>query len=147
MPRCGSPPSAPPSPDAEWQARLDLAACYRLCEGYGMSDMIYTHITARVPGSPGHFLINPNGMLFGEITASSLLKVSVDGEVLYKPDLPYGAAPRRLHHPQRHLPGAAGCDGGDAYPHHRRDGGLRAEMRAAAADPDGDALLRPHRLP
>ena len=79
--------------DAEWQARLDLAACYRLCEGYGMSDMIYTHITARVPDSPGHFLINPNGMLFGEITASSLLKVSLDGEVLYKPDLPYGLHP------------------------------------------------------
>ena len=80
-------------PEAEWQARLDLAACYRLCEGYGMSDMIYTHITARVPGSPGHFLINPNGMLFGEITASSLLKVSVDGDILYKPDLPYGLHP------------------------------------------------------
>jgi len=58
-----------------------------------MSDMIYTHISARVPGSAGHFLINPNGMLFGEITASSLLKVSVDGELLYKPDLPYGLHP------------------------------------------------------
>ncbi len=75
---------------AEWQARLDLAAAYRLCDGYGMSDMIYTHISARVPGEQGHFLINPNGMLFGEITASSLLKVSVDGDVIYKPDLPYG---------------------------------------------------------
>lgn len=79
--------------EAEWTARLDLAACYRLCEQYGMSDMIYTHITARVPDSPGHFLINPNGMLFGEITASSLLKVSVEGEILYKPDLPYGLHP------------------------------------------------------
>ncbi len=79
--------------DAEWQARVDLAACYRLCELYGMSDMIYTHITARLPDSPGHFLINPNGMLFGEITASSLLKVSVEGEILYKPDLPYGLHP------------------------------------------------------
>jgi ribulose-5-phosphate 4-epimerase/fuculose-1-phosphate aldolase len=59
---------------AEWQARIDLAAAYRLCEQYGMSDMIYTHISARVPDSPDHFLINPNGMLFGEITASSLLK-------------------------------------------------------------------------
>lgn len=79
--------------EAEWQARLDLAACYRLCEHYGMSDMIYTHITARVPDSPGHFLINPNGMLFGEITASSLLKVSLEGEVLYRPDIPYGLHP------------------------------------------------------
>ncbi|GGG44641.1 class II aldolase [Caldovatus sediminis] len=79
--------------DAEWQARVDLAACYRLCELYGMSDMIYTHITARVPDSPDHFLINPNGMLFGEITASSLLKVSVSGDILYRPDLPYGLHP------------------------------------------------------
>jgi ribulose-5-phosphate 4-epimerase/fuculose-1-phosphate aldolase len=79
--------------DAEWRTRVDLAACYRLCDLYGMSDMIYTHITARVPDSPAHFLINPNGMLFGEITASSLLKVSVEGEILYKPDLPYGLHP------------------------------------------------------
>ena len=76
--------------DAEWQARLDLAAAYRLCDGYGMSDMIYTHISARVPDAPDTFLINPNGMLFGEITASCLLKVTIEGEVLYKPDLPYG---------------------------------------------------------
>jgi ribulose-5-phosphate 4-epimerase/fuculose-1-phosphate aldolase len=75
---------------AEWQARLDLAAAYRLCDGYGMSDMIYTHISARVPDAPDQFLINPNGLLFGEITASSLLKVTIEGEVLYKPDLPYG---------------------------------------------------------
>lgn len=79
--------------DAEWQARLDLAACYRLCEHHGMSDMIYTHISARVPDAPGHFLINPNGMLFGEITASSLLKVTLEGEVLYRPDTPYGLHP------------------------------------------------------
>ena len=79
--------------DAEWQARVDLAACYRLTDRYGMSDMIYTHITARVPDRPDHFLINPNGLLFGEITASSLLKVSLEGEILYRPDLPYGLHP------------------------------------------------------
>ena len=79
--------------EAEWQARIDLAACYRLCERYGMSDMIYTHITARVPDAPGQFLINPNGMLFSEITASSLLKVTEEGEILYRPDLPYGLHP------------------------------------------------------
>lgn len=78
---------------AEWQARVDLAACYRLCERYGMSDMIYTHITARVPDAPGQFLINPNGLLFSEMTASSLLKVNEQGEVLYRPDLPYGLHP------------------------------------------------------
>ena len=79
--------------EAEWQARVDLAACYRLCDRYGMSDMIYTHITTRVPDAPGQFLINPNGLLFSEMTASSLLKVNGDGEVLYRPDLPYGLHP------------------------------------------------------
>ena len=79
--------------EAEWQARVDLAACYRLCDRYGMSDMIYTHITTRVPDAPGQFLINPNGLLFSEMTASSLLKVNEDGEVLYRPDLPYGLHP------------------------------------------------------
>ena len=58
---------------AEWEARIDLAACFRLVDLYGMSDMIYTHATARVPGEPEHFLINAHGMLFREITASSLL--------------------------------------------------------------------------
>jgi ribulose-5-phosphate 4-epimerase/fuculose-1-phosphate aldolase len=79
--------------DAEWQARRDLAACYRLCDRYGMSDMIYTHITARVPDAPDQFLINPNGMLFGEITASSLLKVDIEGRVIYRPETPYGLHP------------------------------------------------------
>ena len=74
---------------AEWQARVDLAACYRLADHYGMSDMIYTHISARVPDAPDQFLINPHGMLFGEMRASCLLKVTLDGQVLYKPDLGY----------------------------------------------------------
>ena len=67
--------------ESERTARVDLAAAYRLCEIYGMSDMIYTHISARIPGEPEHFLINPNGMLFDEITASSLLKVHVEGRI------------------------------------------------------------------
>ena len=75
---------------AEWEARVDLAACFRLTDLYGMSDMIYTHATARVPGEPGHFLIHAHGMLFREITASSLLKVDLEGRVLFKPDLDYG---------------------------------------------------------
>ncbi|HXP73784.1 MAG TPA: class II aldolase/adducin family protein [Stellaceae bacterium] len=75
---------------AEWEARVDLAACFRLVDLYGMSDMIYTHATARVPGESEHFLINPHGMLFREITASSLLKVHLDGRVMLKPDLDYG---------------------------------------------------------
>jgi ribulose-5-phosphate 4-epimerase/fuculose-1-phosphate aldolase len=76
--------------DTEWQARVDLAAAYRLCDLYGMSDMIYTHISARVPDEPAYFLINSHGLLFEEMTASSLLKVDLDGHVIYQPEGPYG---------------------------------------------------------
>jgi len=64
---------------AEWQTRVDLAAAYRLVALYGWDDLIFTHISARVPGADHHFLINPYGMLFDEITASSLVKVGLDG--------------------------------------------------------------------
>ena len=70
----------------EWQVRVDLAACYRLVAHYGMTDMIYTHITARVPGPEHHFLINPYGLLFDEINASSLVKIDLDGKVVLQPD-------------------------------------------------------------
>ena len=76
--------------DAEWTSRVDLAACYRLADVYGMSDMTYTHISARLPHEPNHFLIIAHGMLFSEVTASSLLKVDLEGNVAYAPDLPYG---------------------------------------------------------
>ncbi|MDP1963574.1 MAG: class II aldolase/adducin family protein, partial [Reyranella sp.] len=59
----------------EWQARVDLAACYRLIAHYGMSDLIANHISMRVPGEPHAFLINAYGLLYEEITASSLLKI------------------------------------------------------------------------
>ena len=63
----------------EWAARVDLAACYRLLAHFRMTDLIYTHSTVRVPGEPGHFLINPYGYRWEEITASSLVKIDVDG--------------------------------------------------------------------
>jgi ribulose-5-phosphate 4-epimerase/fuculose-1-phosphate aldolase len=63
----------------EWQVRVDLAACYRLVALHGWDDLVFTHITARVPGSDHHFLINPYGMLFDEVTASSLVKVDLEG--------------------------------------------------------------------
>ncbi len=72
--------------DAEWQARVDLAACYRLVEIYGMADMIANHISVRVPGEHDSFLINPYGMMYEEITASSLIKVDLQGKILYAPD-------------------------------------------------------------
>jgi ribulose-5-phosphate 4-epimerase/fuculose-1-phosphate aldolase len=70
----------------EWQARVDLAACYRLTAYYGMSDMMANHITLRVPGQTHAFLTNPYGMMYEEMTASCLVKIDHDGEVLYKPD-------------------------------------------------------------
>jgi len=66
----------------EWQARLDLAACYRLIHMFGMDDLIYTHISARVPGPEEHFLINGFGLLYEEITASNLVKVDIEGNIL-----------------------------------------------------------------
>jgi ribulose-5-phosphate 4-epimerase/fuculose-1-phosphate aldolase len=74
----------------EWQVRVDLAASYRLAALYGMTDMIANHISAAVPGEPGHFLINPYGLLYTEITASSLLKIDLDGNILSKSELDYG---------------------------------------------------------
>lgn len=66
----------------EWQTRVDLAALYRLVALHGWDDLIYTHISARIPGPEHHFLINPYGLLFEEITASSLVKVDLDGNLL-----------------------------------------------------------------
>jgi ribulose-5-phosphate 4-epimerase/fuculose-1-phosphate aldolase len=72
--------------DAEWQARVDLAACYRLIDHYGMADMMANHISSHVPGEPGAFLINPYGMMYEEITASCLIKVDLAGNILSRPD-------------------------------------------------------------
>src|SRR5437868_14621675 len=71
----------------EWEARVALAACYRLVALYGMDDIVYTHISARVPasnenGSDDHFLINPFGTMFEEVTASSLVRIDADGKVV-----------------------------------------------------------------
>ncbi len=66
----------------EWQLRCDLAACYRLVAMYGWSDLVFTHISARLPGAGHHFLINPYGLLFEEITASSLIAIDQEGNKL-----------------------------------------------------------------
>ncbi len=76
--------------EAEWQMRIDLAACYRLMHVYGMTDMIYNHITARVPGEPDHFLINAYGFHYSEITASNLHKVNHAGDIVLRADTHYG---------------------------------------------------------
>ena len=76
---------------AEWQARVDLAAAYRLTALFGWDDLVFTHISARVPGPEHHFLINPYGFMFDEITASSLVKIDRDGRKVM--DSPYEINP------------------------------------------------------
>ena len=73
----------------EWQTRVDLAACYRLTDLYGMTDLIYNHITAKIPNTE-HLLINLYGLLYKEITASSLVKIDLEGNILSKPETDYG---------------------------------------------------------
>ena len=76
--------------EAEWKTRVELAACYRLVSLYGMTDMIANHISAMVPDAPNHYLINPYGMLYDEITASSLIKIDIDGNIVDRPNDDYG---------------------------------------------------------
>ena len=80
----------------EWRVRRDLAACYRLFVRFGWTDLIFTHLSARVPGRDDHYLINPYGLLFEEVTASSLLKVDFDGNVIAG-DYPYNDAGHAIH--------------------------------------------------
>ena len=70
---------------AEWEKRVDLAACYRLIDLYGMSEMSANHVTTSVPGEPGAFLINPHGMLYDQMTASCFIKLDLDGNELFNP--------------------------------------------------------------
>ena len=81
----------------EWQARVDLAAAYRLVADYGWDDLVFTHISARVPGPEHHFLINPYGMMFEEITASSLVKVDLDGNIVMESDFSINPAGFTIH--------------------------------------------------
>lgn len=83
--------------EQEWQARVNLAAAYRLVAMYGWDDLVFTHISARVPGPEHHFLINPYGWLFEEITASSLVKVDLDGKVVMDTPYPINPAGFTIH--------------------------------------------------
>jgi len=81
----------------EWAMRVDLAAAFRLVDVYGWSDLLGTHLSARVPGAGDQFLINPFGMLFEEITASSLVKVDVDGTILSETEYDINPAGFTIH--------------------------------------------------
>ena len=83
--------------EQEWQTRVDLAACYRAVALYGWDDLIFTHISARVPGPEHHFLINPYGMMFDEVTASSLVKVDLNGDKVMTSDYDINPAGFTIH--------------------------------------------------
>ncbi len=82
--------------EAEWQLRVELAACYRAFVHYGWTDLMFTHLSARVPDNPRQYLINPYGLLFHEICASNLIKVDFDGNVI-DGDYPYNEAGHAIH--------------------------------------------------
>ena len=81
----------------EWQTRVDLAALYRLVALYGWDDLVFTHISARVPGEDNHFLLNPYGLLFEEIKASDLVKIDLDGNIVSETEYFVNAAGFTIH--------------------------------------------------
>ncbi len=92
-----TPPNTDEAPTDEHQMRVDLAACYRLIALHGWDDLVFTHISARVPGPDEHFLINPYGLLFEEITASSLVKVDLAGNKVVDSPHPINPAGFVIH--------------------------------------------------
>jgi len=95
--------------DAEWEQRVNLAACYRLIAYYGWDDLVDTHISARVPGPDHHFLINPHGLMFDEMTASSLVKVDLDGNLLTNGPYSINPAGFTIHSAIHEVREDAGC--------------------------------------
>jgi len=93
----------------EWQLRVDLAACYRLVALYGWSDLVFTHVSARIPGPEHHFLINPYGLMFDEITASSLVKIDQDCHKLSDSPFPVNPAGFTIHSAVHAAREDAGC--------------------------------------
>ena len=93
----------------EWQLRVDLAACYRLVAAYGWSDLVFTHISARIPGPEHHFLLNPYGLMFDEITASSLVKVDQQCNKLIDSPYPVNPAGFVIHSAVHEVREDAGC--------------------------------------
>ena len=93
----------------EWQLRVDLAAAYRLVAHYGWSDLVFTHISARIPGPDHHFLINPYGMMFDEITASSLVRVDQQCNKLSESPFPVNPAGFVIHSAIHQVRDNAGC--------------------------------------
>ena len=135
--------SRPNFSPAEWQTRVELAACFRLLARFRMTDLTATHATARIADTDDHILINPYGLLFEEITASCLVKMDLEGNILsntehppvspLSPSMAPCTAPARTRH--------APCT---PYPGRHRGRGAR--LRPAAGEPDVARLLQPCRL-
>src|SRR6186713_1054062 len=136
--------------EAEWDLRVNLAACYRLVAKYGMTDLIYNHITARVPGPEHHILISAYGMLWNAVRGSHGIEPDQGrpGRQHRREARPrlFGQR-RRLHHPQRRARGARGRAMRGPYAHAGRDLGLGDAGGLAAAVADGNAIPRPRCLP
>lgn len=122
--------------EEEWAVRVDLAALYRLVALYGWDDMIYTHISARAPGGEEHFLINPYGLLFEEITASSLVKVDLDGNIVQETDHFINPAGFTIHSAVHAARPDVGC-----VIHLHTDDGV-----AVASQPHGLLMLSQHAM-
>lgn len=97
LPQPPAPPAAFDGTPEEWHARVQLAACYRIFAHLGWTEMIYNHITLRVPGPDRHFLINPFGLMYDEVTASNLVKVDLQGRVVGRSDWPVNPAGFLVH--------------------------------------------------
>jgi hypothetical protein len=117
----------------KWQLRVDLAACYRLVAAYGWSDLVFTHVSARIPGPEHHFLINPYGLMFDEITASSLVKVDAQCNKVIDSPFPVNPAGFVIHSCIHAAREDAQCVLHTHTP--RRCRGQRAEERRAAHQP------------
>ena len=114
----------------EWRLRVDLAGCYRIFDHLGWSEVIMNHITVRVPGPGHHFLINPYGLTYDEVTASNLVKIDTRRE--HRRPLGVARESGGLHDPQRDPFVARGCHLHHAYAH---DGGTGGRRQAGRLEP------------
>ena len=128
--------------DAERQARVDLAAVYRLCAHYGWDDVIYNHCAMRVPGEDTKFLMKRHELLWTEVTASNLVKVDMRDDL----DEFGGRQPAGLHAARRRAHRAAGRQLLGACAHRDRHGAVRPQAWTAHGVAAGDAFPQPHRL-
>lgn len=124
--------------EEEWRLRVDLAACYRLIALYGWDDLVFTHISARVPGDGEHFLINAYGLLFEEMTASSLVKVDERGEKVLDSPYPVNPAGFMIHSAVHQARPDVGC-----VLHTHTKAGVAVSAQADGLKPLSQASLFP----